>query len=131
MRVREVLMCFLVLISSSCAVYDKNNELSHEISKAENLYKCHYFFEDRSESVVDIILKSKLSQISNSLLLQADMVVQEAGVEGIGDKISYDGKVKYKRFLDKVTGMKHNKDRNLWIKDFTQSCANESGIIWK
>jgi len=122
-----LLLCFLLL--SACSNVEPESNKLHRLTKATKLYSCYYFFSTTAESTSDLLLRSRFFQISDSLLLQAKAIALEVGGERLDEQVSKSGKLDFKKFM-KLTLKIHNRgERNQTYLDFTQSCADQSGII--
>ena len=121
-------LLFLLLVSS-CSALQPSPDKTHQLSRSTSLYACHYFFKATAESTYDLLLQTRLNQIADSLLLQAKGLALELGDESLNDKIFKAGKRDFDNFMKKTHEIRSFAERNQKFVDFSQSCADKSGII--
>lgn len=119
----------LLLFMSACSILLPEQNNAQRLSRSTSLYSCHYLFRETADSTYDLLLQSRLSQISDSLLLQAKGIAMELGGEKLNDKISIAGKQKFDNFMKKTQSILSINEKNQRFKEFSKSCAEMSGII--
>ena len=91
---------------------------------------CHYFFaiaEQRAKGEQ----KEKLIRIALSLKFQATKLATIAGGPEYAEKALRDGKVGFRKFMDRVSEVESASERNKAFKQFTLSCAATAGAKLK
>jgi len=121
-------LLFLLFVSA-CSILLPEPDKTQQISRATSLYSCHFLFKETAETTYDLLLQSRLSQISDSLLLQAKRIAMKLGGEVLNDKISKDGQQEFDMFMAKMRSVISIVERNQRFKEFSKSCADMSGII--
>ena len=118
-----------MLLIGSCSILLPEQTKTQRLSRATSLYSCHFLFKSTAESTNDLLLQSRLGQISHSLLLQAKEITMEIGGVKLTDKISNAGKLEFDRFMRETQSILSIIERNQRFKAFSKSCADMSGII--
>jgi hypothetical protein len=103
-------------------------EIYQKFAKATALYKCHYFFKASASEAADESQRARLNRISDSLSVQASTIALQTGGESLNTKISRQGEVEFKKFMEESMRLPTTPARNERFSAFIQSCAATAGV---
>lgn len=127
--VTNALLAVVLLAYSESALAQL--EIYQVFAKATNLYKCHYFFKASTSQAADESQRIKLGRISDSLFTQASALALQTGGESLNVKISRQGEVEFKKFMDEVELLPTATEKNERFGAFIRSCATTAGVEFK
>jgi hypothetical protein len=123
---RNIALVATLFVCSQCALAQM--EIYQKFAKATTLYKCHYFFKASTSQAADESQRVKLNRISDSLLVQASTIALETGGESLNTKISRQGEVEFRKFMEEVERLPTTPERNERFGTFIRSCAATAGV---